>query len=187
MILIGVGANLPSAYGAPAATFAAALAMLAAHGVRLVRASPLYRSAAEQTHGPRWSRFGRGQAAYHNAVWQVATKLAPRGLLQLLHAIEAQCGRGVRTRPIHAKNRSRPLDLDILAWGKLCQRGPPLLPHPACHRRGFVLYPLRDIAPGWHHPASHEPVAQLLAALPALARPERLGAKERLAICAARA
>lgn len=171
MILIGVGANLPSAYGAPPATFAAAQSLLAAHGVRLVRASPLYRSLAERAESPRLVRAGE---MYHNAVWRVATGLAPRGLMQVLQAVEAQCGRPPRQQPVRRKSRARTLDLDLLAWGALCQRGPPHLPHPACHRRGFVLYPLRDIAPGWRHPASKRPLAQLLAALPVLARPERV-------------
>ncbi|MCY4352223.1 MAG: hypothetical protein OXC45_03840 [Gemmatimonadetes bacterium] len=65
--------------------------------------------------------------------------------------------------------------MDLLAWGRLCQPGPPHLPHPAAHRRGFVLYPLRDIAPGWRHPVSGRSLMQLLAALPPLARPHRVG------------
>ena len=40
------------------------------------------------------------------------------------------------------------------------------LPHPRAHLRGFVLYPLRDVAPAWVHPASGIGVQALLAALP---------------------
>ncbi len=40
------------------------------------------------------------------------------------------------------------------------------LPHPEMHRRRFVLEPLADIAPNWHHPIHKRTVRQLLARLP---------------------
>jgi 2-amino-4-hydroxy-6-hydroxymethyldihydropteridine diphosphokinase len=43
----------------------------------------------------------------------------------------------------------------------------PVLPHPRAHLRGFVLYPLAEVAPDWVHPRLKQPVAALIAALPA--------------------
>jgi 2-amino-4-hydroxy-6-hydroxymethyldihydropteridine diphosphokinase len=42
----------------------------------------------------------------------------------------------------------------------------PVLPHPRAHLRAFVLWPLRDVAPGWTDPRSGASVEALLAALP---------------------
>jgi 2-amino-4-hydroxy-6-hydroxymethyldihydropteridine diphosphokinase len=60
------------------------------------------------------------------------------------------------------------LDLDLLAWGGLVNRGPepPLLPHPRLHERAFVLLPLAEILPHWRHPVSGLGVGALVAALP---------------------
>ena len=46
------------------------------------------------------------------------------------------------------------------------RRSNPVLPHPRAHLRGFVLYPLAEVAPGWVHPGLKQPVAALIAALP---------------------
>jgi hypothetical protein len=61
----------------------------------------------------------------------------------------------------------RTLDIDIVDYGGLVRhwRGghpsfrkagtrPLILPHPLAHERPFVLKPLLDIAPHWHHPRS---------------------------------
>ena len=40
-----------------------------------------------------------------------------------------------------------------------------VLPHPRMGDRGFVLAPLAEIAPGWRHPLTAEPVSRMLAAL----------------------
>ena len=45
----------------------------------------------------------------------------------------------------------------------------PVLPHPRAHERGFVLLPLRDVAPGWVHPRLGRGVDALIAELPAQA------------------
>jgi 2-amino-4-hydroxy-6-hydroxymethyldihydropteridine diphosphokinase len=65
----------------------------------------------------------------------------------------------------------RPLDLDIidvrgtvLNWPPLHRvRGGLILPHPEMAARAFVLVPLKEIAPHWHHPGLHRTIDQLLA------------------------
>jgi 2-amino-4-hydroxy-6-hydroxymethyldihydropteridine diphosphokinase len=78
-----------------------------------------------------------------------------------LHRIEREFGRerGVR-------NAARTLDLDLLAYGnRVSAPGEePVLPHPRLHERGFVLYPLRDVVPGWVHPRLGEDEDALLRA-----------------------
>lgn len=163
MILIGLGANLPSApHGAPQATLEAALAALAAAGVAIERRSPWYRTAPVPAGDQPW---------YVNGVAAVATRLGPAELLALLHRIEDRFGRKRRMR-----NEPRVLDLDLLDYdGQVQSTGPgPVLPHPRMHERAFVLLPLRELAPRWRHPVSGEPVAALIDRLPPEQQAERL-------------
>jgi 2-amino-4-hydroxy-6-hydroxymethyldihydropteridine diphosphokinase len=160
VILIGLGANLPSAAGPPAATLAAALAALEAAGVAVERRSPSYRTAPLPASDQPW---------FVNEVAAVATGLGPEALLALLHRIEAQFGRRRQER-----NEPRALDLDLLDYQGLVRERAPVLPHPRLHERGFVLRPLADIAPSWRHPVSGAGVAELLAALPPGQSLERL-------------
>jgi 2-amino-4-hydroxy-6-hydroxymethyldihydropteridine diphosphokinase len=86
----------------------------------------------------------------------------PATLLAALHAIEAEAFRA-RSVP----NAARTLDLDLIDLDVLVRDAPdPILPHPRAHLRGFVLAPLRDIAPGWVHPRLGRTARDLLAALP---------------------
>ena len=71
--------------------------------------------------------------------------LAPRALLELLLAVEAEFGRhrvdGERWGP-------RTLDLDLLLHGDAVIDEPGLrVPHPHLHERAFALVPLLDVLP----------------------------------------
>src|SRR3546814_13994946 len=95
MILIGLGANLPTAgFAGPRETLEAALARLAAAGVRPVAVSPWYRTAPVPASA---------QPDYANAVAAVETVLGPRRLLALMHAVEAASGRDVGSTPRRAR------------------------------------------------------------------------------------
>ncbi|HTH96179.1 MAG TPA: 2-amino-4-hydroxy-6-hydroxymethyldihydropteridine diphosphokinase [Stellaceae bacterium] len=153
MILIALGANLPSAiHGTPRQTLEAALVALAASGVCVLARSRWYETAPVPVSDQPW---------YVNGVASVATELSPIALLALLHDVECRFGR-VRG----AVNEARLVDLDIVDYEGRVEVGPPILPHPRAHERGFVLLPLADVAPRWHHPATGLGVAELLAALP---------------------
>lgn len=153
LILIGLGANLPSTFGEPAETLLAALARLSEEGVKLSRRSQFWHSKPVPVSDQPW---------FVNAVAAVETDLAPDVLLDLLHRIEAEFGRvrGVVNAP-------RLIDLDLLAYGRLVSEGPtPILPHPRMDQRAFVLLPLAEIAPRWRHPRSGLDLETLMAALP---------------------
>jgi 2-amino-4-hydroxy-6-hydroxymethyldihydropteridine diphosphokinase len=150
MILIGVGANLPSAAGSPRATCDAALVYLGRLGVVITGRSPWYETAPVPASDQPW---------FVNGVASVQTALSPAGLLAALHLTEAAFGR-LRTAP----NAPRTLDLDLLAYrDEVKTEAAPVLPHPRLTERAFVLFPLRDLAPMWRHPVLGETAADLAA------------------------
>ncbi|MCY4481069.1 MAG: 2-amino-4-hydroxy-6-hydroxymethyldihydropteridine diphosphokinase [Rhodospirillales bacterium] len=158
MILVALGANLPTArHGSAAEGLDAALTVLAEHGVRPVARSRWYRSApVPPAEGP-W---------FVNGVVRVETTLSPVPLMARLLAVEAAFG---RTRSV--AGAARPLDLDLLDYGGQVIHhdggdGPALvLPHPRLAERAFVLAPLIEVAPDWRHPVTGASVATLLAAV----------------------
>jgi 2-amino-4-hydroxy-6-hydroxymethyldihydropteridine diphosphokinase len=88
----------------------------------------------------------------------------PGSLLGKLHALETEFGR----TPKMVVNESRPLDLDLIAFGAETRDTPELtLPHLRAHVRRFVLQPLSEIAPDLILPGQGKTVAELLAGLPA--------------------
>jgi len=131
-IYIGLGANLDH----PAAQLRLAIdAMNALPTTHVVACSSFYRSAPV---GPQ------DQPDFVNAVAEIHTELTPLALLDALQGIERDQGR-VKRR--HWGERC--IDLDILLYHDHTQRSDRLnLPHHEMTRRGFVVQPLLEIAPG---------------------------------------
>jgi 2-amino-4-hydroxy-6-hydroxymethyldihydropteridine diphosphokinase len=152
VILIALGANLPSPAGKPADTLNAALAAFAVRSITIEMRSGFYRSSA-------WPN--PDDPPFINAVVTVCTDLSPAALLAALHQVETSFGRK-RTKP----NAPRTLDLDILDYDGRIEQGPPVLPHPRMEGRAFVLLPLRDVAPDWRHPVSRRSISELISVLP---------------------
>lgn len=155
MILIAIGGNLPGPGGEPPLSTCrtAAAALDALPGLRLRGLSRWYRAAPVPPSD---------QPDYVNGVAHLEGTAEPAALLSALAAIEARAG---RQRSV--ANAARSLDLDVIAMDGLIRTHPdPVLPHPRAHVRGFVLLPLRDVAPGWVHPTLGRTVAALIAALP---------------------
>jgi 2-amino-4-hydroxy-6-hydroxymethyldihydropteridine diphosphokinase len=155
MIFIAIGSNLPSPAGPPLATAEAALLALEAAGVTVRRRSRWYETAPVPPSDQPW---------FVNGVAEIETELPPVALLAVLHRIEADFG---RTRTV--ADAARPLDLDLIAYGDrvIDGEGGIELPHPRLHQRAFVLLPLAELAPGWRHPRTGRPIAELIAGLPA--------------------
>ncbi len=138
-VVLALGANLPAAGSASVEEgLERALARFSDVGLKLVKRSGWWRSAA-------WP--DRRDPVFVNGVAIVETALSPEAVLAALHRLEADAGR-VRT----AANAPRPLDLDLVAYGRRVQAERPALPHPRAHERRFVMGPLAQVAPGWRHP-----------------------------------
>jgi len=181
-IVLGLGANVDSVWGAPAQTIRHILSLCGVNGIWVEARSPFYESAPLGI---------QRQADFVNAVVVARTSLPPDALLSKLKMLERKAGR-VQTR----RWGPRPLDIDILDYaGRVInwsapvfrtlrhnarmqarmhvspsartRRRPALVtPHPQLHLRPFVLQPLMDVLPRWHHPVTGESAAQLLSGLP---------------------
>ena len=171
-VLVAVGGNLPSVRGSIKNTIKIAFELLDGESTRVISQSRLFRTPA----------FPAGSGPdFLNAAVEIWTSLPAAALMARLHEIEAETGR-TRTDRWEA----RVLDLDLLAYGDeiLPDRGvvsawmtleaaaqtqttpeQVMVPHPRMHERGFVLVPLKDIAPDWVHPVLGKSVRQMVAAL----------------------
>jgi 2-amino-4-hydroxy-6-hydroxymethyldihydropteridine diphosphokinase len=145
-VVIALGSNLPGDYASSRDLLEAALAALEESGFRVLARSRWWRSAS-------WP--DPSLPAYLNGVALAATDHSAEAALEALHRIEADFGRA-RIEP----NAPRPLDLDLVAYGRrVGQR--PTTPHPRAHERRFVMGPLAEVAPEWRHPELRETAAAL--------------------------
>ncbi|WP_142846970.1 2-amino-4-hydroxy-6-hydroxymethyldihydropteridine diphosphokinase [Telmatospirillum sp. J64-1] len=152
MILIGLGANLPSRYGSPRETLEAALAEIERRGARVVACSRWWKTAPVPVSDQPW---------YVNGVARVETGMTAAELLALLHDVEREFGR-VRGE----RNAARVVDLDLLAYGRERITEGLEVPHPRLAERAFVLLPLAELAPDWVHPVTGKGIGEMIAALP---------------------
>jgi 2-amino-4-hydroxy-6-hydroxymethyldihydropteridine diphosphokinase len=149
-IVLALGGNLAGDYPSLEALLEAALSGFPRAGLRLVRRSGWWRSAA-------WP--DPTAPAYLNGVMVVETSLSPRAVMEAVLALERRFGRK-RAAP----NAARTLDIDLIAYGRQVIDEPGLIvPHPRAHQRRFVMGPLAEIAPEWLHPVLRRTAAELAA------------------------
>jgi 2-amino-4-hydroxy-6-hydroxymethyldihydropteridine diphosphokinase/dihydropteroate synthase len=134
-VYLGLGSNL----GDRRTHLGRALDKLSAHGVGVVRASPVVESPAMLPDDAPvdWNR------PFLNLVAHCRTDAAPIDVLDGLKTIERELGRvdGGRWAP-------RPIDLDLLLYGRETLATDRLrVPHPGITERAFVLTPLAALEP----------------------------------------
>uniref|UniRef100_A0A2A4YRH1 2-amino-4-hydroxy-6-hydroxymethyldihydropteridine pyrophosphokinase n=1 Tax=OCS116 cluster bacterium TaxID=2030921 RepID=A0A2A4YRH1_9PROT len=181
MIILSLGSNLPSKWGKRMETLSWAIEQLGAYRIDIIRQSAAYGS-------PPMTLNSKNSLNAHMATQQtiddddlpdlyyvninlmVKTSKGPAQLLYCLKQIEQAAGRAPGKRWA-----SRPLDIDIIDYkGVICGAGieynqrkhagflPLTLPHPGLCKRAFVLKPLWQIAPFWHHPQNGKTASQLI-------------------------
>ena len=112
-----------------------------------------------------WESEPVGGAKYPflNCVASIQSRSEPKEILHKLKSFEQREGRDrnpVRWGP-------RIIDLDIISYGELVIQAEGLIiPHSEYKNRTFVLYPLREIEPGWKDPQDQDPIDTLLAQAP---------------------
>lgn len=152
MILLGLGANLPSRFGKPDQTIYAAYRAIEQGGINIEHSSRIWLTQPVPVSDQPW---------FYNTVIQVKTVLSPTALHHYIKSIEEDFGR-IRTE----RNAARLLDIDLLAYdGAIIETSDLAVPHPRMHQRNFVLSPLLDIAPDWRHPVLGMTAKELSAAL----------------------
>ncbi len=103
----------------------------------------------------------KDQNDFLNAVIVGLTDWGAPAILNYLKDLERELG---RTHCVI--NGPREIDLDLIAYGASVIDLPGILvPHPRCHERIFVLQPLCDVWPDWHHPQKKRTALQLLSGL----------------------
>jgi len=149
-VYLSLGSNI----GDRAANLRAAMDLLAAPDLRILRVSPVYETEPVGCVEQGW---------FLNLVVETETELLPKRLLARTARIERTLGR-IRT----VRNGPRTIDIDILLYGDSVVRTAELeIPHPRMAERRFVLAPLADLAPGLRHPVTHRTVREMMEAAPA--------------------
>ncbi len=153
MILVALGANLPSRFGSPLDTLQAAKQAMRDSGIAITAQSRTWLTAPVPVSDQPW---------FHNEVVALDTDMGAYQLLGALQEIETAFGR-VRT----VRNAPRLLDLDLIAYhDEILDKPELIVPHPRMHKRGFVLFPLREVAPQWSHPVLQMTLDDLIMNLP---------------------
>ena len=139
MIHINIGSNLNSNYGSKFNNISIAIKQLVNSKIKIKKVSNFYQTPSYPNKElPKFANIGLiGEYEF------TYSKLIKEILL-----IEKKIGR-IRSK----KNDPRVCDIDIIDFNGVVINNKDLsLPHPRCHNRNFVLFPIKEIDPKWTHP-----------------------------------
>ncbi len=159
MIHINIGSNLNSKHGSRHQNISLAVKLLANLKLKIEKISNFYETPSyPNKNNPKFLNIGL----------LIDTNSNPLQLINDILIIEKKIGR-VRSK----KNDPRTCDIDIIDFNGLIKDLDNLqLPHPKCHTRNFVLYPIQEIDPTWTHPILKKNVDFLINELTQTARIE---------------
>ena len=139
MIHLNIGSNLDSEYGTRFDNISIALSLLVESKVKIKKVSNFYETP---------SYPDRNFPKFINIGLTISFKNGYLDLLKKIKLIEKKLGR-IRTK----KNGPRIIDIDIIDFNsEIIVTNDLILPHPKCHLRNFVLFPIFQIDPNWSHP-----------------------------------
>ena len=138
MIHLNLGSNLDSKYGSRFENISIAINLLTETKISIKKASNFYETPSYPNKNfPKFLNIGL-MIDYDDDHYN---------LLKDIKLIEKKLGRIRRN-----KNDPRIIDIDIIDFKKEIKKDIELiLPHPKCHLRNFVLYPILEIDPNWSH------------------------------------
>ena len=139
MIHLNIGSNLISKNGSRFDNISIAINLLINSKIKIKKVSNFYETPSYPNRSfPKFINVGI-IADYNNSYLDLLNKIKD---------IEKKLGR-VKT----IKNNPRIIDIDIIDFKrKIKSTDRLILPHPKCHIRNFVLYPILQIDPTWSHP-----------------------------------
>ena len=139
MIHLNLGSNLDSKYGSRFENISIAINLLTETKIRIKKVSNFYETP---------SYPNKNLSKFLNIGLMIDYDDDHYNLLKDIKLIEKKLGRIRRN-----KNDPRIIDIDIIDFKKEIKKDIELiLPHPKCHLRNFVLYPILEIDPNWSHP-----------------------------------
>ena len=139
MIHLNIGSNLESKYGSKFDNISIAINLLIESKIKINKISNFYETPSYPNKNfPKFINIGL-TIDYDDTHFN---------LLKKIKLIEKKLGR-IRAK----KNDPRILDIDIIDFNsEINEDNKLILPHPKCHLRNFVLFPILQIDPNWSHP-----------------------------------
>ena len=139
MIHLNIGSNLDSKHGSRYENISIAINLLIDSKIRIKKFSNLYET-------PSYPNISHPK--FLNIGLLIDYKNNHTDLFKVIKQIERKMGR-LRSK----KNDPRIIDIDIIDFkNKTIKTKELILPHPRCHLRNFVLFPILQIDPDWSHP-----------------------------------
>jgi len=139
MIHLNIGSNLNSKHGSRLDNILIAINLLIDSKIKVKKISSFYETPSYPNNNfPKFLNIG--------LVIDYNDKYT--NLLKTIKLIEKKIGR-IKSK----KNDPRVIDIDIIDFRNEIKKTKELiLPHPRCHLRNFVLFPILQIDPNWSHP-----------------------------------
>ena len=159
MIHLNIGSNLPSAFGTKFQNIGLAIHLLIESNIKILKISDFFFFFSyPNKYFPKFINIG----VLINCDFNYSA------LLKKTSLIEKKIGR-IKSK----KNYPRVCDIDVIDFNGSTKVSKNLkLPHPRCHLRNFVLYPIKEIDPVWMHPILRKNVDDLIKDLSKISRIE---------------